>query len=371
MGVIVFCGPTVDAATVRRKLPHADCRPPAGQGDVYKAARERPAAIALIDGIFLDRPSVWHKEILAALDAGVQVWGAASMGALRAVECEAFGMIGVGRIVAAYRGGRYPPFPELFDDDDEVAVIHGPPELGSQPLSDAMVDLRETLARAEAAAAIDAATRDCLAARLKALPFPERSFAALARLTRDDLSESAAAAVTAGILRHRCSQKHEDALALIDRLAGRPSEPPPRSWNFERTLDWERFASTAPLPTLTDEERAVLAALAEDPVAERSLRRRAAARFAALDFSAGPADAAAELRTFRRERGLLSRASLDDWMEDNLLPADRFVALLEDEARITALAERMDPNLLARSLLDELRIDGRVGTLRPRPGRSA
>ena len=46
--------------------------------------------------------------------AGTQVFGAASMGALRAAELAPFGMIGVGAIFAAYRDGR-------LTGDDEVA----------------------------------------------------------------------------------------------------------------------------------------------------------------------------------------------------------------------------------------------------------
>lgn len=57
--------------------------PPASQGDVYRAAVKRPAAIGIIDGRFHDTPAVWHKEILWALAQGIPVYGSASMGALR------------------------------------------------------------------------------------------------------------------------------------------------------------------------------------------------------------------------------------------------------------------------------------------------
>src|SRR5688572_32760283 len=51
--------------------------------------------------------------------SGVRVFGAASMGALRAAELQPFGMIGVGQVFQAYRRGH-------LTDDDEVAVAHGP-----------------------------------------------------------------------------------------------------------------------------------------------------------------------------------------------------------------------------------------------------
>ena len=71
-------------------------------------------------------PTVWHKEILWAMAQGIHVFGAASIGALRAAELDAFGMRGIGRIYEAFRDG-------VLEDDDEVAVLHGPEELGYPP----------------------------------------------------------------------------------------------------------------------------------------------------------------------------------------------------------------------------------------------
>ena len=69
---------------------------------MFRAVRaHRPRAIGLIDGVFLDVPAVWHRELLWALSEGVHVFGAASMGALRAAELAPFGMRGVGTIFAA------------------------------------------------------------------------------------------------------------------------------------------------------------------------------------------------------------------------------------------------------------------------------
>ena len=69
------------------------------------------------------------------------MFGAASMGALRAAELAAFGMEGVGAIFEAFREG-------VLEDDDEVAVIHGPAEFGYPVLSEAMVNIRRTLSDA-------------------------------------------------------------------------------------------------------------------------------------------------------------------------------------------------------------------------------
>src|SRR5262245_4299213 len=111
-----------------------DMRPPAACGDILRAVRDGARAIGLIDGLFGDSPSVWHKEILAALAEGIPVYGAASMGALRAAECHRFGMIGVGRIFSEYRDG-------LRVADSDVAVVHGPAEVRYRPLTEALVDV--------------------------------------------------------------------------------------------------------------------------------------------------------------------------------------------------------------------------------------
>ncbi len=367
MSAVVFCGPTVDTETARSVLPGADCRPPATQGDVHAAVRDGAGVIALIDGVFLDVPSVWHREILAALESGVAVLGAASMGALRAVECEPYGMVGVGRIVEAFRSGRYPPFEDAFEDDDEVAVVHGPAELGARALSDAMVDLRECLARAEAAGVIDAETRARVAGQLKALFFPERSFERLVDFATDGLDVDAAARLAEGLRHHRCSQKREDALELLRTLATTPPAKPEVRWQRERTLDWERFVGAAACRELTRDERTVLEALAGDPAHERAVRRRAAARLAALDRpDAGgdvTGDARAALSDFRYDRGLISREALDAWPAANGLSAAGFRRLIEDEAALDALARRLDPDRLAHAMLDELRLEGRFADL--------
>ena len=70
VSAVVFLGPTLpmqDAAA----LLDATFLPPARQGDVFRAVRAyRPRAIGLIDGVFLDVPAVWHREILWALSRG-------------------------------------------------------------------------------------------------------------------------------------------------------------------------------------------------------------------------------------------------------------------------------------------------------------
>ncbi len=104
--LIVFLGPSLPRAEAKRLAPSATFWPPARQGDVFRALDRRPRAIALIDGVFEGAPSVWHHELRAALAAGVTVFGASSMGALRAAELRDEGMIGVGQVYEQYAVAR-------------------------------------------------------------------------------------------------------------------------------------------------------------------------------------------------------------------------------------------------------------------------
>jgi hypothetical protein len=156
--VVVFLGPTLPQDEARAVFD-AQYLPPAGHGDVLRAALHRPRAIALVDGVFDTLAAVWHKEILFAVSDGVHVYGAASMGALRAAELDRFGMRGVGAVYRAYADG-------MREDDDEVAVAQADAEYGFRALSDSMVDVRATLDAAVANGIVAAPVAAEIAARV-------------------------------------------------------------------------------------------------------------------------------------------------------------------------------------------------------------
>lgn len=230
--MIVFAGPSV--AGIADSLPDlCDLRPPAQQGDIYLAALERPSAIGLIDGYFEGVPAVWHKEILWALTQGIAVLGASSMGALRAAELDAFGMIGIGAIYGAYRDGK-------LEDDDEVALLHGPAELGYPGLSLAMVNLRATLAAAQAAKVVSPHEVAFVISRAKAQFYKQRSWQSLLS-TPDPVAFPAerCATLAAWSAQNEVDQKRIDAQQLLDRMAAGAFETPKPDFHFEQTLLWQ------------------------------------------------------------------------------------------------------------------------------------
>ena len=138
---IVFVGPSLARRAVHQLMPTATVLGPARRGDIISCLADSPTFIALIDGVFGWEQSVWHKEILCALAIGVKVFGAASMGALRAAELASSGMIGCGLIYRWYAD-------EKIDGDAEVAILHAPSELEYTTLSISLVDLRYALCKA-------------------------------------------------------------------------------------------------------------------------------------------------------------------------------------------------------------------------------
>lgn len=216
--VVVFLGPTLPRAEARAVLK-AHYLPPAEQGHMVEAVRETSArTIVLIDGAFATVPSVRHKEILWALSQGVEVIGAASIGALRAAELAGFGMLGFGLV---YRWYRATP----LADDDEVAVAMMPRELGAGALGEALINMRVTLRRAEVVGIITADARRFLVDVARSIHFLDRSYQELLNRARARGPARRAPqldALEAWIPDHSVDQKQRDAIGLLRHLASRP-----------------------------------------------------------------------------------------------------------------------------------------------------
>lgn len=247
MSAYIFAGPTISATEARTELD-AVYLPPAADGDVYRAALKHPEAIGIIDGYFQSVPAVRHKEILWAMTQGIHVFGSASMGALRAAELEAFGMEGVGVNFESYRDG-------ILEDDDEVAIAHGPAEIGFLPGSEAMVNIRQTLLKAELAGVIPKEIRVSLEATAKSLFYPDRSYPALLRRASESgISERELKLLKNWLPQGQINQKREDALAMLRLMRQRLASSLKKkvvSFSFAHTAMWEiacREAADLPEP---------------------------------------------------------------------------------------------------------------------------
>ena len=251
---VIFLGPSLPHDEARSILPDAILLSPATMGDVLGASnRYRPRSISIVDGTFLSTMSVFHKEILYALDQGTWVLGASSMGALRAAECADYGMIGVGQIYDALVSGE-------IEDDDEVALTHADAESGYRPLSDAMVTIRATLHAACDAGLISSEESAALIALQKARYFPDRRLSSVAADAEMlGLPDPRIAELRAWVRGNVVDPKRADAIALLHRVAALPSEPIPVedrpglvvSGAFSSTLARDIFVDPENTPELT------------------------------------------------------------------------------------------------------------------------
>jgi len=375
MTMFVFVGPTLRPEEVSSAAPNAVCLPPVAQGDVYRVVRKGPRAIGIIDGYFSGAPSVWHKEILWALAEGVEVFGSASMGALRAAELHTFGMRGVGRIYEAYRNG-------IFEDDDEVAVVHGPAETGFMGASEPMVNIRATVSRAEADGIISQATRDRLEAAGKSLFFPHRSWPAVLRAFAGGSRESELelAAFEKWLPVGAVDQKREDALEMLAAMqdAAAAEWTFSAGFRFERTHFWDDLVERAArLDSQEDPADRFSEGIIDElrllgPDAYAGARGNALLRMLAdREGSRRGLPLSEEVKRattteLRQALGLLSRSQLDDWIKASDLDDRSYVRLVESEAQQRQAVAEADRQQLDRYLLDELRVSGQYRRLADR-----
>ncbi|ENN88463.1 hypothetical protein RHSP_81241 [Rhizobium freirei PRF 81] len=227
---VIFAGPSLPDAKA-----FADgtmvIRPPACQGDVVRALEDGATAIGLVDGQFEFVAPVWHKELLFALSRGVPVFGAASMGALRAVECQVYGMVGVGRIFGDYASGRR-------EEDADVALLHGPADLGYPALSVPLVNVDATIEAAIGQGIIGREEALRLSDAARRLYFKDRTWRRVAEAAEMDISQ-----VRALVAKAWTDQKRQDAIELMRAIADAPVRVHTVDWSFNVTPLWRKLFS--------------------------------------------------------------------------------------------------------------------------------
>ncbi len=366
MTAIIFAGPSVRGLELPQR-PDLIFRSPAKQGDIYRATLARPKVIGLIDGYFEGVPSVWHKEILWALSQGIRVFGSASMGALRAAELDSFGMIGIGRIYQWYRDGH-------LEDDDEVALIHGPYESGFLPLSEPMVNVRSTCEAAIAAGIIEPQRAEAILSAAKLVHYRERDWKTL--LAAAELRWPGAEEFTRWLATGRVDQKQLDAAALsAEVLASIDNSVLPRipDFRFEWTDLWERVVHdwTQSTPPASDQlgvtAAAVLDELRLDPQRFAACRATALQRAILLQeadrshLTIDQAERRQSLARLRERLGLMRKSQLDAWVNNQGLAPEEFEELIGDETRIERV-QRLPAGSIDRHILSILRLTGEYET---------
>ena len=337
---VVFCGPSITADEVRAELARVLQRdpgtalvtlPPVAQGDVIHAVRSHaPHTVVIIDGVFERVPAVWHKEILWAMDNGVHLVGASSMGALRAAELHPFGMVGVGEVFNRFRDGE-------LDDDDEVAVSHTMAEDNFRPLSTAMVDLRHHFAVARETGLITDAEEQNLLGVAKSLPYSQRAMPIVLRETaarggNGNVLSAAAIEWLDGRARDRTfSRKHLDALECLAFVAAHlTTDPAPfrtDGWFVEPTI----FLTSAihevdqALLVNASEAQEINSDIALVGEGDAVLRKQALLRILAREVAQlrgirlEEHDVGGVVENFRRRYGLEELQALETWLHAHQL----------------------------------------------------
>lgn len=337
--IIVFLGPSLSHAEATQQLA-ASYAPPAVQGDIYRAVRDGASMIGLVDGHFDSVPSVWHKEILWALAEGIPVYGSASMGALRAAELCAFGMVGVGSVFEQYKDGR-------ISDDDEVALSHLLVEHDYRHITEPLVDIRATIDRAVQAGVISALTGEMLIRAAKSLHYADRTYSQLTAAAHSLAEREDLERFEQWWPANRFSVKRADAIAMLRamKLAIAPADdvvPAPSFW-FERTALWDdlvRGALDWSGRTASLQGVARTIALDSDAGADPASRDLALARLLARDlahqhnFRLDDDRLADAIVSIRKRHNLLGGEELDGWMKANDLDRAQFLRFAADEARL-------------------------------------
>lgn len=206
----LFIGPSLDASDARARFS-GTVLPPVGRGDLDALLELKPRKVGVVDGRFLQSLAVSPKEILRALDAGVQVFGSSSIGALRAAECSSFGMIGIGRVFQMYAAG-------VVERDDEVAVSFDP-ESG-RGLSIPLVNIRAAMDDTVSRGCLKEATARAVVEIADSLWFPRRTWASIGMLLRARVGEHEVGNYRAYVFGPDVFDlKRADALLLLDAMA--------------------------------------------------------------------------------------------------------------------------------------------------------
>ena len=170
------------------------------------------------------------------MSSGVHVYGCSSMGALRAAELGAFGMRGVGRVFEAYRDGD-------IEDDDEVAVVHGPEEMGYRARTEPLVNMRVTLAAARTADLISDGEHEALIEAARSLFYWDRTYEAMLERSAGAVESGVLARLAAWLPANAVDQKRADAVEMLTRLGSIPARPLETRFQFQRTSAWENLVA--------------------------------------------------------------------------------------------------------------------------------
>jgi hypothetical protein len=166
--------------------------------------------VVIIDGVLEPDSILSLCEIRRALQRGVKVKGASSLGALRAYEARSDGMDGSGWVYQEYVAGR-------IDGTDEISVAYDP--LSHRPLTIPLVNVRFCLDTLVSRGVVSASEAQNAMSALKSLPTEDRNRRAVLQRLVHVFGRDRLRAVFRGAAPIYSNIKRHDACEILQTLA--------------------------------------------------------------------------------------------------------------------------------------------------------
>jgi len=211
--IIIYLGPSLPLKEAKKILYSNTNReviyaPPIKRDDIPNAINEGFNILGIIDGLFFRESAVSPREIMEALKTKVKIYGASSMGALRASELDRYGMIGIGKIYHWYRDG-------TLNSDDEVALSFE--SEAYTPISEPLINIRETIKKAFENNILNKEESEVVFKSAKNLYFPERRWEKIIQNSENILNKSLSN-LAEFVKNNKVDVKKEDAILLLKRI---------------------------------------------------------------------------------------------------------------------------------------------------------
>lgn len=353
--VLIYAGPSLDSESILEVIPDAIIKPPAKQGDIISDVMHyEPTHVLLIEGVFHQNLSVWHKELVWAMQIpGVRaVYGAASMGALRAADMSDFGMIGCGKIFAWYNEG-------VITGEEEVAASYVARDSHLIAATIPLVDVRGALLKGLEDELFEDQEVEDLLARAGAIHWTERTLRAIWELSP---------ALENLVRTH--SQKAIDALQLIhtfrdllpEEHAVRPTEES-LSILFNAGFDRDRSVIVGDQAIRLQDLEAYITLHDQDYEQHtEDADHRTLSLFLAdiYRINCTKEEIDGEWRRFSVRMGLRSLGDHEKWLKDNHCNGRELLRLMIENCRLRklrrALMTRSGPRRRTQRLLDHLKL---------------
>jgi hypothetical protein len=214
----IYCGLSINAEAVKKILPQALISPPIKRDDLLRDVDEQIDIVGIIDGEFYNVLAVTPAEILDAQRSGIKIYGSSSMGALRAVECGCFGMIGIGKIYQHILESEY-----FRDDFLSTAFSTTTSRIPSSFLSVPYIDFYYVVQNLLANDLLKTETAQTLLSIYGNFYFPNRTRENLVEFIHSNKHSESIEALEKSVEllfsdSHFFSQKKQDALLLLETI---------------------------------------------------------------------------------------------------------------------------------------------------------